>query len=271
VGSGWQSRLVAARWEHTFVAHTRTEIAALLANGLTLNEIAHRLGLARSTVGYHVQVLTEQQTTQLAEPHRHPRPRPPVAAPGVTGERVRRLLETGCTRASVAEALGLARSTVTYHAHRLGDDIDDRCARRYDWKAVGRFYDAGHSVSECQSRFGFNPQTWHAAIRRGLLTPRPARIPLEKLLVAGPRRNRNHLKQRLFDAGIKTRRCESCGLTEWNGRPIPLALHHVNGDRHDNRLENLQILCANCHGQTDTWAGRNIPRMRRAAQLRDAV
>jgi hypothetical protein len=98
-----------------------------------------------------------------------------------------------------------------------------------------------------------------------MITPRPARIPLEQLLVAGPWRNRNHLKRRLIDAGIKTRRCESCGLTEWQGIAVPLALHHVNGDRHDNRLENLQILCPNCHGLTDTWAGRNIRRMRQAS------
>jgi hypothetical protein len=160
---------------------------------------------------------------------------------------------------------------VTYHARRLGQKIDDRCSRRYDWEAIRRFYDAGHNASECRSRFGFNPETWHAAIRRGLVTARPTRVPLDELLVAGPRRSRNHVKQRLFDAGVKTRTCESCGLSKWNGLPVPLALRHVNGYRHDNRLENLQILCANCHCQTDTWAGRNIPRMRRAAELRDAA
>jgi len=85
-------------------------------------------------------------------------------------------------------------------------------------------------------------------------------MPLDELLVAGPRRNRNHLKKRLFDAGINARRCESCGLASWQGRDIPLTLHHVNGDRHDNGLENLKILCANRHSQTDTWSGRNLHR-----------
>ena len=59
---------------------------------------------------------------------------------------------------------------------------------------------------------------------------------LTQLLVAGPRRNRNHIKRRLFEAGLKARLCESCGLSEWRDVAIPLALHHVNGDRHDNRL-----------------------------------
>lgn len=231
-----------------------------MAKGLTLNEIAHRLGVARSTVGYHADALQRAREQRPVVLKHDIGGAGPVAPPEVTRERVRHLLDLGYTRAKVAETLGLARSTVTYHAARLGQDIDGRCARRYDWSEIRHFYDAGHSIAECQSRFGFNKQTWHAAIQRGLITPRPTRIPLEQLLVAGPRRSRGHLKQRLFDAGIKTRRCESCGLSKWNGLPIPLALHHVNGERHDNRLENLQILCANCHGQTDTWSGRNNKR-----------
>jgi 5-methylcytosine-specific restriction endonuclease McrA len=55
---------------------------------------------------------------------------------------------------------------------------------------------------------------------------------------------------------VKEPRCEACGLTEWLARPISFELHHVNGDGNDNRLENLLILCPNCHSQTDTWGGR---------------
>ena len=67
------------------------------------------------------------------------------------------------------------------------------------------------------------------------------------------------LKNKLLNEGIKEHKCENplCGLTEWQGKPIPLELHHINGDNTDNRLENLQLLCPNCHAQTETYGGKN--------------
>src|SRR5205807_8001623 len=85
----------------------------------------------------------------------------------------------------------------------------------------------------------------------------PHGMPIDELLSAGKRRGRQHVKLRLLAAGLKDERCESCGLTVWRDRPLTMALHHVNGDRHDNRLQNLQLLCPNCHSQTDTFGGRN--------------
>ena len=66
------------------------------------------------------------------------------------------------------------------------------------------------------------------------------------------------LKQKLIEEGIKEHCCEICKLTEWNGQPIPIELDHINGVNSDNRLENLRILCPNCHAQTPTHAGKNI-------------
>ena len=47
--------------------------------------------------------------------------------------------------------------------------------------------------------------------------------------------------------------CECCKASNWLGKPITLEVHHISGDRTDNRLENLQLLCPNCHSTTDTW------------------
>jgi Zn finger protein HypA/HybF involved in hydrogenase expression len=66
------------------------------------------------------------------------------------------------------------------------------------------------------------------------------------------------LKQKLFRDGIKTRECEKCGIKKWNKIDAPLELHHINGDRHNNELSNLQILCPNCHAQTSNFGTKNI-------------
>lgn len=85
---------------------------------------------------------------------------------------------------------------------------------------------------------------------------------IDQLLVADRATNRSHLKQRLFEEGIKKNECERCGISAWRGRPLTMALHHVNGWGKDNRLVNLEILCPNCHAQTENFAGRNLGRYR---------
>lgn len=52
-------------------------------------------------------------------------------------------------------------------------------------------------------------------------------------------------------------RCEQCGLSTWLDAPIPLELHHIDGDSLNNCRSNLQLLCPNCHSMTDNFRGRN--------------
>ncbi|MET0649775.1 MAG: HNH endonuclease [Pyrinomonadaceae bacterium] len=68
------------------------------------------------------------------------------------------------------------------------------------------------------------------------------------------------LKLRLLRDGLKEHCCERCGRSKWRREPIPIELHHVNGNRFDNRLENLQLLCPNCHALTDNHAGKGSRR-----------
>jgi hypothetical protein len=169
------------------------------------------------------------------------------------------LLGTGLSFAEVAEVLGLSKPTISYHARKLGIRPLTKFSRRYDWSEVQRYYDAGHSITECQVHFGFARKTFVDACKRGDVTTRPKAMPIKALLSAP--RNRTHLKKRLFAAGLKENRCERCGLTEWLGQPLSMALHHVNRDGRDNRLENLQLLCPNCHAQTDNFSGKGRRRL----------
>jgi hypothetical protein len=69
------------------------------------------------------------------------------------------------------------------------------------------------------------------------------------------------VKKRLLGEGYKNHCCESCGLSEWMSSPIPLELHHKNGVRTDNSLENLELLCPNCHAFTDNYRAKNIKKL----------
>lgn len=161
---------------------------------------------------------------------------------------------------AVARELRLSKGTIAYHARAIGVPVDERCNRRYDWAEIQRYYDDGHSITMCQKRFGFARQTWNDARKRGDVLARPQGMPVEALLTGY--RGRDHLKQRLYRLGLKEPCCEICGLETWRERQLSLCLHHINGDGGDNRLENLQLLCPNCHSQTGNFAGRNRGRSR---------
>jgi len=88
--------------------------------------------------------------------------------------------------------------------------------------------------------------------------PRAPITPLEDILVENRRYQSHSLKKRLFVAGIKKPICELCGWCEVSvdGR-TPIELDHINGNHADNRIENLRILCPNCHSLQPTHRGLN--------------
>jgi 5-methylcytosine-specific restriction endonuclease McrA len=81
---------------------------------------------------------------------------------------------------------------------------------------------------------------------------------LESLLIQGADVQSYKLKKRLYESGLKQPKCELCGWAKQaaDGR-IPLELDHINGVHNDNRLENLRILCPNCHSLQPTHRGKN--------------
>jgi hypothetical protein len=100
----------------------------------------------------------------------------------------------------------------------------------------------------------FKGKTWNRGLR-GMGVPKR---PLNQILIYGSDFQSYKLKLRLFAAKLKPEYCEQCGWAQrtTDGR-LPLELDHINGDRMDNRLENLRILCPNCHSLTPTYRARN--------------
>jgi hypothetical protein len=68
----------------------------------------------------------------------------------------------------------------------------------------------------------------------------------------------NKLRIRLIKEGVKKSECEICGINEWLGKKLSLELDHVDGNKNNHRLDNLRIVCPNCHSQTHTYRGKNI-------------
>jgi hypothetical protein len=92
------------------------------------------------------------------------------------------------------------------------------------------------------------------------------RRPLEEILVENSSYSRNHLKERLYESGLKRPICELCGQGElWRGAVMGMILDHANGVADDNRLENLRVVCPNCAATLDTHCARKR-RLTRAEQ-----
>lgn len=106
----------------------------------------------------------------------------------------------------------------------------------------------------------------------GKPNPRKGTRPIEAYLVKdGPRITSDKLKHRLWREGLLEKKCgnPSCGIgPEWAGRPLVLQLDHINGEHLDNRLENLRILCPNCHTQTTTFNRGGAGRYRGGPEAR---
>ena len=87
--------------------------------------------------------------------------------------------------------------------------------------------------------------------------PKQLRRDISDYITNGVRIGSHRLKLRLIREGILTHQCSSCGGVEWAGVPIPIELDHIDGNSDNNSIDNLRLLCPNCHALTPTYRGKN--------------
>lgn len=95
--------------------------------------------------------------------------------------------------------------------------------------------------------------------------------PIETFLVENCLCSRTNLKRRLVKEGLLKYECCECGISNWRGNKISLQLHHLNGISNDNRIENLCLICPNCHSQTGNFTGKNKTQKRKRNKKTVAV
>ena len=142
-------------------------------------------------------------------------------------------------------------------------DILERKEEIEQWIAEGK------TKAQMARELGCNPKTINPVLERlgleyagnrgckGLSKSNGHELPLLEYLEKSIDIQSNKIRKKLLEEGYKEYRCECCGLTEWLEGPIPLELHHKDGNRFNNDLDNFQLLCPNCHAKTDSYRGKN--------------
>lgn len=142
------------------------------------------------------------------------------------------------------------------------NDLVDRLSEILQW------IEEGQSKAYMARQLDCSPQTVARFIQKqgieyegnqsgkGLPKQRPS-MTLDEYLENSLDIQSNKVRNKLLSEGLKPHKCECCGNSEWMGQPIPLELHHKDGNKNHNELSNYELLCPNCHAFTDSYRGKN--------------
>ena len=200
--------------------------------------------------------------------------------------KIRQMLLEGKNYPTIIKELGVAGSTIAYHAKKMGLGKFTFERRVYNWKEIQDYYDRGYTVVDLTEKFGINQSTVNEAARRGDFqkadgnslerkraikltreaTGRKRRmLDIDDIFVENSQYTTSAARNFIIRNDLLVYQCsnEKCQLhekevMEWAGEKLVLHLDHENGIRNDHRIENLRWLCPNCHSQTSTYCGRNV-------------
>ena len=145
----------------------------------------------------------------------------------------------------------------------MRNDILERKEEIKQWVAEGK------TKAQMARELNCNPKTINSILKKlsleyngnqgskGLSKPKGQELTLLEYLEKSIDIQSNKVRKKLLEEGYKKHCCECCGLSEWLGEPIPLELHHKDGNRFNNVLDNFQLLCPNCHAKTSSYRGKN--------------
>jgi DNA-binding transcriptional ArsR family regulator len=165
----------------------------------------------------------------------------------MTKEKLERLIENHLSIGKMAKATGLSHSTIRYWLKVWGLKSKGKIRGIKPRQPRPPCRNCGRPVRYRQNVYCSLPCQFRFRRRKKVeINPNAVGAPL--------------LKNYLIDE--RGRHCEVCGITEWRGRPAPLEMDHKDGNSMNNALDNVRLICPNCHAQTDPYKGRNRGRGR---------
>lgn len=154
------------------------------------------------------------------------------------------------------------------------EDIKMKKWEKFSKEEIEQFVKESYSYRQLGAKFGYNPDGGSLVKTMAEMVEQ---LQLDVSHFKGQAWNKDNYQYERFQKGktikngsaikaitsLRGHKCECCGQEEWLNKPIPLEVHHIDGDRLNNDLTNLQLLCPNCHALTDNYRGRNIVNKKR--------
>lgn len=207
------------------------QVKVLIRQCDSIKEVLEQLGFKKNNSNQRAKLLELIKTNELDVQHFGTRPRVLKSSRWSNDLLIK---ESALQSNSIGDFLvkmglsskGSNRDTANFHLKRLNIDIS-----HWDSKILRLSGILKHSVTK---------QIALLEILQGLHPTYPTYV----------------LKKRLIKEGLKENKCEECGISEWNNKPLAIHLDHIDGISTNHKRENLRMLCPNCHSQTHTYAGK---------------